>query len=116
VVPVDLTLESTIEADWAVVEVTGELDLHTAPQLRERLSELTAEGHDRVLLDCSKLTFMDSTGLGVLVGHLKRTRERGHKLALAGLRAPVMKILTITGLDELFPTHPSREDAMRAEA
>lgn len=89
------------------MSVSGEVDLHTAPMLRERIHELTEQGTDRIVLDLSELSFMDSTGLGVLVAGLKRLKSRDGELVLAGMQDPVKKILQVTGLDKVFDMRPS---------
>lgn len=89
------------------MNVSGEVDLHTAPMLRERIHELTEQGTDRIVLDLSELSFMDSTGLGVLVAGLKRLKSRDGELVLAGMQDPVKKILQVTGLDKVFDMRSS---------
>ena len=68
--------------DCAVLQVTGEVDVYTAPMLRERIRELAAKGAVHLIADLSQVDFLDSTGLGALVGGLKRLREDGGSLAL----------------------------------
>jgi anti-sigma B factor antagonist len=85
--------------------VSGEIDLATAPQLREAVLDLIQNGSYQVLVDLRGVEFMDSTGLGVLVGALKRLREQEGDLALVCTEGPVLKILTLTGLDRVFPIH-----------
>src|SRR2546429_9942939 len=69
--------------DCAVILVTGEVDVYTAPMLREQIRELAAKGAVHLIADLGKVSFLDSTGLGVLVGGLKRLREAGGSLALS---------------------------------
>lgn len=90
-----------------VVDLKGELDLATAPQLRRKIHELIESGHTRVAFDLSKLEFMDSTGLGVFIGCLKRIRERDGTLALAGLLPNVARVFEVTGLDRIFTIYGS---------
>src|SRR3712207_211344 len=68
---VELTLNHRKEGDRTVLEVGGEVDVYTAPKLREKLVELVGEGHYQIIVDMTKVEFLDSTGLGVLVGGLK---------------------------------------------
>ncbi len=107
----NLLLESTERDDWTILSVQGEVDLYTAPRLKERLTDLIGSGHTRVAVELPGVEFMDSTGLGVLIGALKRCKEAGGTLALIGPREPVVKVLAITGLDKVFPIHGSVEDA-----
>lgn len=86
----------------AVVRVIGELDLATAPLLRDRLVGLASAGVLAVTLDLAELDFIDSTGLSVLVTGLKHLRERGGKLALRSPQPSAMKVFEITGLTTVF--------------
>ncbi len=83
----------------------GEIDLATAAQLREAVLDLIQNGSRQVVVDLRGVEFMDSTGLGVLVGALKRLREQEGDLVLVCTEGPVLKILTLTGLDRVFPIH-----------
>ena len=111
---VDLQIEVRSEGAWRVLDVNGEVDLYTSPQLRDAIDREVGEGTSRVLVDLTGVTFMDSIGLGVLVGSLKRSRERGGELALVCTEGSVLKVLTITGLDRVFPIHSSVADAVGA--
>lgn len=86
----------------AIVSVRGEVDVVTVGQLRAVLQPLAVAGPGRIVVDVSEVSFIDSTGLGVLVGALERTRGRGAELVLRGPGASTRKILEITGLDVVF--------------
>lgn len=88
-----------------VLHVAGEIDVYTAPRLRERLLELAHSGATTVVADLSGVSFVDSTGLGVLVSGLKRFREAGGDLVLVVTQPQVLKVLEITGLTEVFTIH-----------
>ena len=107
----ELVLERDTRGDWTVVAVRGEVDLYTAPRLKELLAELTSAGQHRIAVDLGQVEFMDSTGLGVLVGALKRCKEGSGALALIAPRDSVSKVLTITGLDKVFSIHDSVDAA-----
>jgi len=77
---VDVTVTSRENGDRTVVEVTGEIDVYTAPALREELSRLVDGEHTNLVVDLTQVSFMDSTGLGVLVGALKKVRTLGGDL------------------------------------
>lgn len=111
---VDLQIDTRAQDDWKVLSVRGEVDLYTSPQLREAIDRGVGESASRVLVDLTAVNFMDSSGLGVLVGSLKRSRERGGELALVCTEGSVLKVLTITGLDRVFPIHASVDDAIGA--
>lgn len=98
-----------------MLEVEGEVDVYTAPKLRERLVELIAGGNHRIIVSLEGVGFMDSTGLGSLVAGLKRIKEHDGQLALVCTREPVLKVLSITGLDKVFPLYASVDEATAAE-
>ena len=97
-----------------MVDVEGEVDVFTAPKLREKIIELLDAGNDHLIVNLEKVLFMDSTGLGVLVGGLKRVKERNGELALAGAQGTVQRVLSVTGLNAVFPMHETVEDATSA--
>ena len=111
----ELTLRRRDEGEHTVVEAAGELDLYTAPRLRELLLALDAEGRHRVVVDLEALSFIDSTGLGVLVGGLEpdpRGRRRpGPRLSRASAS---LRPFQITGLTEVFAVHATLEAALAA--
>lgn len=111
---VDLALESRNENGWDVLQVRGEVDLYTSPQLRDGITELLDQGANRIVIDLSGIEFMDSTGLGVLVVGLKRAKERNGEFALVCREGSVQKILSITGLDRVFSIHGSVAEVTRA--
>ena len=96
----------------AVVNVSGEIDVYTAPKLREKLIELVSEGTYDVVVDLEKVDFLDSTGLGVLVGALKRVKAHDGSLSLVCTQDKILKIFKITGLTKVFPIHDTLEEAM----
>lgn len=85
-----------------VAVVTGEVDLYTAPRLREALDEAIGNGEAHLVVDLAELDFIDSTGLGVLVGALKQARQSGGDLVLRNPTRSTFKILEIAGLTKLF--------------
>jgi anti-sigma B factor antagonist len=91
--------------------VSGEVDIYTAPKLRERLVELIDGGSRAVVVNLEGVSFMDSTGLGSLVAGLKRMSDQGGRLTLVCTREPVLKVLQITGLDRVFAVHDTVEAA-----
>jgi anti-sigma B factor antagonist len=95
--------------------VTGEVDVYTAPMLRERIRELAASGAVHLIADLGPVDFLDSTGLGVLVGGLKRLREDGGSLALVLKTPRILRVFQITGLTKAFATWPSVADAITAD-
>ena len=86
----------------ATVRVDGDLDCYTAPQLRSAFLALVEEGTREVTLDVGGTQFMDSTGLSVLVGGLKRLRENGGNLVLKAPSAATLRLFEVTGLSGVF--------------
>jgi len=111
---VDLTL-STREVDGTtVVSVGGEIDVYTAPKLRDKITELVAAGSHDLVVDLEAVEFLDSTGLGVLVGGLKKVRAHDGSLQLVCTQDRLLKIFRITGLAKVFAIHGSAEEAIAA--
>ena len=111
----DLSLSTRTEGDRTVVEVGGEIDVYTAPRLREQLVDLVADGKYHLVVDMERVDFLDSTGLGVLVGGLKRVRTQDGSLRLVCTQDRILKIFRITGLDKVFPVFASVEAALSAD-
>jgi len=108
---VDLSLTTRSAGQYEVIEVTGEIDVYTAPRLRERLIDLVNQGHHWLVVDIEKVEFLDSTGLGVLVGGLKRVRANGGSLVVVCTQERLLKIFRITGLEKVFRIYTSVHDA-----
>ena len=109
---VELTVTSRQEGARTVISVSGEIDVYTAPSLRERLNELVASGHYDLVVDMEGVEFLDSTGLGVLVGGLKRVRSHDGTLRLVCAQEKILKVFRITGLTKVFPIHATLEEAL----
>jgi anti-sigma B factor antagonist len=107
----ELSLATRSVSDHTVLEIGGEIDVYTAPTLRERLLEMVSNGERRVVVDLGKVEFLDSTGLGVLVGAHRRLRAADGLLTLVCPHERLLKIFRITGLDSVFEIHGSVEDA-----
>jgi anti-sigma B factor antagonist len=107
----ELSLSTRTVAGYRVLEVSGEIDVYTAPQLRERLIAMVEDGARQVVVDLSRVEFLDSTGLGVLVGALKRLRGVNGDLSLVCAQERLLKIFRITGLDRVFTIHASVDAA-----
>lgn len=112
----ELTIATRDVGDVAVVEVTGEVDVYTAPALDEALAELVAAGRTGIVVDLTAVDFLDSTGLGVLVKTLKRVREQQGHLAVVAVEERIRKIFRITGLDTVMSLSTSVDDAVAGAA
>jgi len=97
-----------------VLEVMGEIDVATAPFLKERLQEMVLAGNATIIVDLLGVTFLDSTALGVLVGGLNACRDAGGALHLVVSEPRILKVFDITGLADVFPIHASVADATRS--
>ena len=108
----DLGLDVTERDGYTVLAVRGEVDVYTAPRFRERLIELVSEGKHRIVIDLEGVDFLDSTGLGVLVGALKRVRSNDGDLFLVCTQPRIRKVFEVTGLTKVFSLFDSVEDAV----
>jgi anti-sigma B factor antagonist len=104
----------TADGGVAVVEVSGEVDVYTAPTLRQHLRDATGAGTKRIVVDMTNVKFLDSTGLGVLVGAMGRVRETDGDMRLVVTSDHILKVLRITGLDSLIPVDEDLESALAA--
>jgi anti-sigma B factor antagonist len=98
----ELDVRTECEGGVCVATVTGEVDVYTSPGLKTKLLEAIDGGCSRLIIALDGVTFIDSSGLGVLVGALRRLKERGDELRLVCTRDQVLKIFRITGLDKVF--------------
>jgi anti-sigma B factor antagonist len=97
-----------------VVSVRGEVDVYSAPALSENLSQLLEDGRTAIVVDLTEVAFLDSTGLGALIGARTATEEAGGRLAIVCTNDRILKLFTITGLDTVFRIHPSTSEAVAA--
>jgi len=102
--------------DTHVVAVTGEIDLFTAPEFKQRVSVPIDEGRAHVVVDLSATTFIDSSSLGVLIGAHRRLKLRGGSLVVVCDNPVIVKTFRITGLDSVFALVPSLDEAGEASS
>jgi len=109
-------LEIQIEEaeDHTVCRPVGELDAYTVGQFRESLGDLATAG--RLLIDLSEVPFMDSAGLGALIGGIRRAREAGGEVAVACSRPTLTRLLHTTGFDRIVPVTETLDEAVAALA
>lgn len=98
----ELGLSLSTVGEYAVISVTGEIDMYTAPKLREAVRQLSAEGRRLVAIDLTPTEFCDSTGLGVLVGARRRLTDAGGALVVVCATPHIRKLLELTGLDKVL--------------
>jgi anti-sigma B factor antagonist len=102
------------EGGVTILSISGEADLHSAPELRDTLAATIEDDGAEVVLDLTQTTFVDSMTLGILLGALKRVRSGGGHLRVADPGADVRRIFEMTQLDRVFPMHATREEAVDA--
>ena len=110
----DLTLATNEVEGATIIAVGGEIDVYTAPKLRDKITELVADGVYDIIVDMEAVEFLDSTGLGVLVGGLKKVRAHDGSLQLICTQDRLLKIFRITGLAKVFTIHESESAALGA--
>ena len=110
----DLKLSHYDKGSIEVVDVEGEVDIYTAQRLRDLLIELVSENRYRIIVNLEKVEFLDSTGLGVLVGGRKRVRAHDGSLDLVCTQERILKIFRITGLTKVFSIHETVDQAIAA--
>jgi anti-sigma B factor antagonist len=99
----ELDIKTEHGPDQCEITLRGEIDVYTAPKLKEQLVELIEGGCSNVIVNLEAVTFIDSSGLGVLVSALRRARERDGAVRVVCTRDNILKIFRITGLDKVFP-------------
>jgi anti-sigma B factor antagonist len=113
----DLMLnEYSVAQGQAVIQVHGEIDVYTAPRLRETLVGLVEAGSHHLIVDMEGVEFLDSTGLGVLVGGLKRVRAHDGGIDLVCTKTRILRIFRITGLNKVFSIYDSVDEAVASRA
>jgi anti-sigma B factor antagonist len=105
-----------IDEETHVVAVTGEIDLFTAPEFKQRMSRPIDEGVQRLVVDLSRTTFIDSSSLGVLIGAHRRLKQRNGSLVVVCDNDTIVKTFKITGLDGVFTLVRSLDDALDGDA
>jgi anti-sigma B factor antagonist len=108
-------VEAITAGDCTALRIAGEIDVYTAPDLRQQVINLVDSGTRHIVADLRDVNFLDSTGLGVLVGSLKRLRLRHGSLRLVTSGGRVLRLLVITGLTNVFALHTSVLDAISAD-
>jgi anti-sigma B factor antagonist len=106
-----IDIEVSSKQDYKVVKPTGDLDVYTVGSLRDAIGEMIEEGSTKVVVDLDGVPFMDSSGLGALMGGVRRLREAGGDLAIACTREQHLKLFTITGFGEGVSIAPTVDEA-----
>ena len=106
----ELEVSSRDVGDYAVIKLKGEVDIYTAPSLRETIVDAVEKGRYRIAVDLDDVDFLDSTGLGVLVGGLKRVKQHDGELGIICNQEKILRIFKITGLTKIFKMYESTDD------
>ena len=104
----------TLEEELPVIELEGEVDVYTAPQLKHQMISILEGGANELVVDLTNVEYLDSTALGVLIGGLKRMRERDGNMVLVCPSPRIRRVFEITGLDKIFDMSNSEEEALEA--
>ncbi len=103
-----------LSQQYIALRVSGEIDAYTAPKFREQMSEAESREPAGLIVDLRKVRYLDSTGLGVMMGAAKRARERGCSLVVICTNEHILRILKISGLTELIIVAANQEEAVNA--
>jgi anti-sigma B factor antagonist len=109
---VELSLNVRTVGEQSVLDVVGEVDVYSAPELRERLAELVNASTPSLVVNLADVSFLDSTGIGTLVAGLNRAVQFGGTLTLVCDHERILKLFRITGLDTVFSIRPSVDEAI----
>lgn len=90
------------EGDFAVIHLEGAVDAHTAPQFEEAVQKVIDDGQNNIVVDCEKLSYISSAGLGVFMGFVEELREAGGDIKICGLTEKVKQPFEILGFETLF--------------
>jgi len=103
---------SVAENGAVLLEVAGRVDAYTTPRLDMALKDLLAQGHSRLVLDASRMDYISSKGLRVLLFAQQDARQLGGEVRLFGLNAPVRRVFNLAGFDKLLHINDTRQEAM----
>lgn len=102
----------TIDDTTTILDLDGEVDVYTAPMLKEAMTKQVDGGKKNLVVNLQKVEYLDSTGLGILIGGVKRLREIQGTLRMFGASPRITRIFDITGLNAIFDVYPTEQDAL----
>ena len=108
----DLSIHVHVVDDMQVFELTGSLDIATSPTVRAALTSASERGNHRHIADLTRIDFLDSTGLGALIGGQRRAKELGGEVRIVAKEGQILRLLRITGLLKVFAVYATLEDAL----
>jgi anti-sigma B factor antagonist len=98
----ELRIDEVKVGDVMKVSLSGEVDIYTSQELKDKLYSVIDSSPSDLYIDCRELNYIDSMGLGIFVGALKKSKQNGNNIHLSGLKGNIKKLFLITGLDKLF--------------
>lgn len=98
----ELMLDEVYSENFTKVSVRGEIDIYNARHFKEKLYNIVEKSERDIIVDLGELNYIDSTGLGIFVGALKKARLNGRNICIENTKDNIKKLFTITGLDKLF--------------
>lgn len=112
----EIRLETSVRSNNGipVIDVSGEIDLYTAPAFRDILRQAVDDGHRRILVNMSRVRYVDSSGFGTLLGATKRLRPTGGSINLVGCNPSIQKMLRVTRLSTVFGVFDAEDEAIAA--
>jgi anti-sigma B factor antagonist len=109
------TYSKEINNNTMGINIEGEIDVYTSPKVKEALNDLIQKGNYNIIVNLEGVSYIDSTGLGVLIGALKRVKENNGDIKLVCTNLQIKKIFDITGLIKIFEIYDSEELALKDE-
>jgi anti-sigma B factor antagonist len=109
----DLSIHVHVAGDMQVFELTGSLDIATSPTVRAALSSASERGSHRLVVDLTNVDFLDSTGLGALIGGQRRAKEFHGEVRLVAKEGQILRLLRITGLLKVFAVYSALDEALK---
>jgi anti-sigma B factor antagonist len=108
----DLSIHVYVHSTMSVFELTGSLDIATSPTVRASLIEASERGDHKLIVDLTKVDFLDSTGLGAIIGAQRRAKEFGGDVRLVVKEGQILRLLRITGLLKVLSVYSTLDDAV----
>lgn len=109
-----LKVKAVTQDSITIVEIEGEVDLYSSPEVRKVLLQLTKEKTPTILINLGKVIYMDSSGVATLVEGLQQVGKYGGKFKLANLRAEVKDVFELSRLDKVFEIYDTIEEALKS--
>lgn len=109
----DLSIHVHVAGDMQVFELTGSLDIATSPTVRAALASASERGSHRLVVDLINVDFLDSTGLGALIGGQRRAKEFNGEVRLVAKEGQILRLLRITGLLKVFAVYATLDEALK---